>query len=95
MANLLENALKQQMATRADRQTAAGGISEEKVKGIVSEYVQDAMATAAPRQDEDALRQIIASSLKEAMAQQAGQQAGAYVESLAGATRKILSDIEL
>lgn len=71
MANLLENAMRQQMASRADRQAAAsGGISEEKVKDIVSEYVQDAMATAAPKADEDALRSIISSSLKEAMAQQ-------------------------
>ena len=34
-------------------------------------------------------------SRDQAYLQQAGQQAGAYVESLAGATRKILSDIEL
>lgn len=70
MANLLENAMKQQMASRADRQMSGGGISEEKVKDIVSEYIQDAMATAAPKQDDAAIKQIIESSLKEAMAQQ-------------------------
>ncbi len=97
MANLLENALKQQMATRADRQTAAGGISEEKVKDIVSEYVQDVMATAAPRQDEDALRQIIASSLKEAMTQQAGQQAvnEQIQEAVSKAVRDAMSNISI
>ena len=97
MANLLENALKQQMATRADRQNTAGGISEEKVKDIVSEYVQDAMATAAPRQDEDALRQIIASSLKEAMAQQAGQQAvnEQIQEAVSKAVKDAMSNISI
>lgn len=72
MANLLENAMKKQVATnRAEKQEAEVKATEEKIKDIVSEYVQDAMESIQPpKQDEDELKAIVASAMQEAMQSQ-------------------------
>lgn len=67
MANLLENAMKKQVETnRAGKQEAESKAEEERIKDIVSEYVQDAMESVQPpKQDEDELKAIVASAVKE------------------------------
>ncbi len=67
MPNLLENAMKKQVETnRAGKQEAESKATEERIKDIVSEYVQDAMESVQPpKQDEDELKAIVASAVKE------------------------------
>ena len=69
MANLLENAMKRQVASNlAQKQEAGDKATEDKIKDIVSEYVQDAMESIQPpKQDEEELKAAVSAALKEAM----------------------------
>ena len=59
--------MKKQVETnRAGKQEAESKAEEERIKDIVSEYVQDAMESVQPpKQDEDELKAIVASAVKE------------------------------
>ncbi|MBR6897328.1 MAG: hypothetical protein IKN24_04080 [Lachnospiraceae bacterium] len=70
MANLLENAMKMQVqSNREQKQANEERATEEKIKDIVSEYVQDAV-DSMPKQDPEEIRSIVAEAVKEAMSAQ-------------------------
>ncbi len=93
MANLLENAMKKQVATnRAEKQVAEDRATEEKIKDIVSEYVQDAMESLQPpKQDEEELKSIVSAAVQEAAAANQTQ----LQEAVNQAVREALAGISL
>lgn len=99
MANLLENAMKKQVATnRAEKQEAEGKATEEKIKDIVSEYVQDAMESIQPpKQDEEELKAIVAAAVQETMQEQASSQAlSAQIQDAVNlAVREAMSNVSI